>query len=45
MDDLECNGTESSLFDCPFSENSKCGHGEDAGSTVVSLLVREGLIL
>ena len=31
MDDLECNGTESSLFECPFSDYSKCGHGEDAG--------------
>ena len=31
MDDLECNGTESSLFDCAFSENSNCGHAEDAG--------------
>ena len=31
MDDLECNGTESSLFDCMFSENSDCSHSEDAG--------------
>ena len=31
MDDLECRGNETSLFDCPFNENSKCGHGEDAG--------------
>ncbi|XP_019637311.1 PREDICTED: deleted in malignant brain tumors 1 protein-like isoform X2 [Branchiostoma belcheri] len=43
MDDLSCNGFETSVFDCRYSGwgNHNCGHGEDAGvvcltSTIMS---------
>ena len=30
MDDINCNGTERRLFDCPHSSVHNCGHSEDA---------------
>ena len=33
LDDLQCTGTEASLFDCPHSGVNihNCDHSEDAG--------------
>ncbi|KAJ0054942.1 hypothetical protein NL108_007113 [Boleophthalmus pectinirostris] len=31
LDDLNCTGTEPNLWDCPGTEESDCGHKEDAG--------------
>ncbi|KAK7898486.1 hypothetical protein WMY93_019339 [Mugilogobius chulae] len=31
LDDLNCNGTELNLWDCPATEETDCGHKEDAG--------------
>ncbi|XP_045158143.2 uncharacterized protein LOC123524190 isoform X2 [Mercenaria mercenaria] len=38
LDDLECTGSETNLFDCPRANNidigeHNCGHGEDVGVT------------
>ena len=35
LDEVECTGSESSIFDCPHDGlgNSDCDHGEDAGVT------------
>ncbi|XP_011677589.2 sushi, von Willebrand factor type A, EGF and pentraxin domain-containing protein 1 [Strongylocentrotus purpuratus] len=31
MDDVDCNGHETSLISCEYSRNHNCGHSEDAG--------------
>lgn len=31
LDDVECNGYEISILDCPRSSSENCGHSEDAG--------------
>ncbi|CAI8012049.1 Scavenger receptor cysteine-rich type 1 protein M160, partial [Geodia barretti] len=31
LDDVQCTGNESSLFDCPHKENHNCRRGERAG--------------
>ena len=31
MDDVHCNGTESTLTSCRHKNNHNCGHFEDAG--------------
>lgn len=31
MDDVDCNGHETSLVSCEYSRNHNCGHSEDAG--------------
>lgn len=30
MDDVECRGTESRLYDCVHTSSHNCGHSEDA---------------
>ena len=41
MDDVNCTGEESSLFDCDFNgwTNNDCGHGEDAGVKCLQPLI------
>ena len=31
MDDVQCNGSESSLTSCPHITNHNCNHYDDAG--------------
>ena len=31
LDDLMCDGTEDSLFECVFDPTHNCAHSEDAG--------------
>ena len=31
LDDLMCDGTETSLFECTFDPTHNCAHSEDAG--------------
>ena len=33
MDDVNCTGTEGSIFDCSYITNHNCGHSEDVGVT------------
>jgi len=33
LDDVKCDGTELSIFDCPHVTTHNCGHSEDAGVT------------
>ncbi|XP_078329359.1 thrombospondin-2-like isoform X3 [Crassostrea virginica] len=33
MDDVNCAGTEGSIFDCSYITNHNCGHHEDVGVT------------
>ena len=30
LDNLECSGDETTVFDCPKDDNIDCGHHEDA---------------
>jgi len=31
MDDVSCTGSETSLFECSYSSDNNCSHGEDVG--------------
>lgn len=31
LDDLRCNGSEATLFECPYDPTHNCNHFEDAG--------------
>ena len=31
LDNIACTGSESSIFDCAFTTQHDCSHGEDAG--------------
>ena len=31
LDDVDCTGSESSIFDCAFTTQHDCSHSEDAG--------------
>jgi len=33
LDDVKCDGTELSIFDCPHTTTTNCSHSEDAGVT------------
>ena len=42
MDNVNCNGSETSLFDCDYITNHNCGHWEDVGLVCLESCSTEG---
>ena len=42
LDDVTCDGTEESLFDCGYKKKDNCGRGEGAGVICQSRLKNSG---
>ena len=45
LDDVQCTGNESSLFDCPHQDTHNCGRRERAGVHCLGMLNSLGVLI